>query len=176
MALLELHVALHHIYAITWLALIFIWIAAARITRIRCLVACNLSSWMLPDAIVHLLEGDVHDISGFEPAIHIRLVVILVLISSNILAFSFYAEKARIFGLMSRSGQLAVFNLLPLFLLCYRRSVLVWATKTCKPEILWVHYTFGWIVLTEVALHIILWVMSLSSAAGNMSLLSLMSD
>ena len=155
-----------HIYAITWLALTFIWVVAARISQIRCAIVCHLSSWILPDAIAYLLEGDVHDISGFEPSIRIRLVVVIALISSNILALSVHVNSAQILDLLSRSGQLAVFNLVPLFLVCYRHSVLVWATKTCKPEILWIHYIFGWIVLAEVTLHIILWIMSLSGTIG----------
>lgn len=159
-----------YIYAITWLVMALIWIAVARIQRLKCTIECEIPSWGLNSTIARLLEGDPKDISAFEPNIHVRLVVLLMLITSNILVLCISRDRFGIDDVIKRSGQLIIVNLLPVTLLCHRSSFLGWLTSTCKPQFLWVHYSFGWLALAEIWLHFTLWVTPSSSEAGKLNL------
>lgn len=160
-----------YVYAISWFVVTLIWIAAARVPRLKCMIIRELSNWELNKAIIRLLEGDPKDISGFEPSIHVRLVVMVGLITSNILVLCISLDGFSIDDVLRRSGQLIIINLLPVSLLCHRHSLLGWMTHTCKPEFLWVHYSFGWLALAEVLLHFTLWVIPSYSGAGKLNLL-----
>lgn len=143
----------------------------ARIRRLKCMIVCDLPCWELNNAITRLLEGDPKDFHGFEPNVHVRLIVLLLLITSNILVLCISMDGFGIDDVIRRSGQLIIVNLLPVSLLCHRSSVLGWLTGTCQPDFVWFHYSFGWLVLAEVLLHFTLCITPSSSGAGKLNLL-----
>ena len=154
-----------------WLIGLSAWFLGARIRHLRSGISYYITQ-LMPSALTHWLRQDERDISGFQSAKKLHFGLALLFIISNFLALTIFLARSSTALLLSGSGQVIAANTIPMTLLAYPSIFLNWATRTTKPQTLWVHFAIGWIVVSEIGqfeLHVFFWVITLPHSSSKYS-------
>lgn len=155
-----------NIYAMAWATFLVMLILHGRVYWVKGLVSPLLMvlqrPWLVPAFEANCSVESV----GFPIYPEIRLPGGLLLLLSNVLVLTLFPGPSMTRTLHIRSGQLAVVNLIPLFLFSLRHSPLASLANFCQPEVLWAHYTLGIMVYLELGLHLMVGISSQVDSQG----------
>lgn len=119
----------------------------------------------IKDSLSRMLRRDDEDFSGFAPPRVTRSIISAILLAENVIALSANGSDDAWKRFSARSGQLACLNALPLVLLAFPSACLTLLVRQARPQVLWAHHLYSWIVWAELLAHALMESMTLPSGS-----------
>jgi len=111
--------------------------------------------------------------SGFDKPQSLRITITVVVLLQNCFLASVGVDRSNILSsLTSNVGNLALINVVLQSMLAFPETFISIATRLPRPHILWAHVVISWLMVFEVATHLLLYCLSSFTIQGMKALAS----